>query len=145
MIKWVFKYIAFIIIKNYYYLKKGKKIFNKHFMNLQVTNARLLDEVKTLTRLLKMKVRVENGSNEIYTKVMIHLDNLIRLEEKANDQSKYYNELDIEVNTLRKTCEKYSELSESVQLLTVKNKKNISQLKSDNKKLNEDIADIRYL
>ena len=76
---------------------------------------------------------------------MIHLDNLIRLEEKANDQSKYYNELDIEVNTLRKTCEKYSELSESVQLLTVKNKKNISQLKSDNKKLNEDIADIRYL
>jgi CII-binding regulator of phage lambda lysogenization HflD len=114
-------------------------------MNLQITNARLIEEVKTLASLLKMKIRVESGSKDSYNKLVHHIDKIIALEEKAQEQSSYYNQLESEVQTLRKTCEKFSELSESVQLLHSRYKQQISQLNSEKTLMNEEIIDIRYL
>ena len=107
------------------------------------TNDRLLAEVRTLAGLLKMKIRVENGSKETYSKLTVCIDRLIQLEEKANEQLNYYSELEVEVISLRKTCDKFTELSDSIQLLNSKYKQQIAQLSSEKQKLSEEMIDIR--
>ena len=113
-------------------------------MNLEITNKRLIQEVKTLASLLKMKIRVENGSNETYSKLAASIEKIIEIEEQLHNQENYYSKLEIENSNLRQTCDKFSELSESVQLLHNKYKQQVVQLTNDKNALNEQLANIRF-
>lgn len=110
-------------------------------MSFQIN--RLLDEVKTLAGLLKLKVRVEGGCKEDYFTLMQHIEKIIQLEERINSQSKHYEDLENEVVSLRKTCEKFTELSGSIELLNGKYKLMLSQANSEKAKLQEENIDIR--
>lgn len=114
-------------------------------MNLQAINSRLFEEVKTLSSLLKMKIRVEAGPKDNYSKLTLCIDKLLQIEEKASNALRYTSDLEKEVQMLRKTCEKYSELSESVQLINSKYKLQISQLSSEKALLQNELSNIRFI
>lgn len=112
-------------------------------MILESTNKRLLEEFKTVTSLLKMKIRTESSSNKDLAKIQAALDSLLKHESQLLSQISYYTSLESEVAQLRKTCEKFSDLTESVSLIHQKYKNQVSVLTQEKLKLSEEISNIR--
>lgn len=117
------------------------RIINK--MSLEVTNKRLIEELKTVTSLLKMKIRVESSGSKDFAKLTTSLAAILNYEIQLSSQLKYVSDLESEVKQLRSTCEKFSELSESVSLIHSKYKHQIHQLTQENSKLSEENSNIR--
>ena len=114
-------------------------------MALEATNKRLLEELKTVTCLLKMKIRVESSGSKDFSKLTTSLTAILNYETQLSSQLKYVSDLESELKQLRSTCEKFSELSESVSLIHSKYKQQIHQLSLDNSKLSEENSNIRVL
>lgn len=112
-------------------------------MSLRENNLRLVEENKVLASLLKMKVRTSNGDKETYLKLDSLIAKLLELESRAHGQTEYYEKLEHEVVMLRKTCEKFSEVSESLKILHAKHKQQISDLTLESAGKNEIITNIR--
>ncbi|CAG9314950.1 unnamed protein product [Blepharisma stoltei] len=101
----------------------------------QRSEARLLKEVKELISILKMKIRTDCPKNKVYEQLTLRIDSLAKFEEQAISEINYTKELEEEVFRLRKTCDKFSELSSSVQLLHENYKEEIKSLTNDKNQL----------
>ena len=113
-------------------------------MSLELNNKRLLEELKTVTSLLKMKIRTESSSsNKDYNKLLTAIDSVIKHESQLLSQVNFYTSLESEVKQLRSTCEKFSELTESVSLIHQKYKNQIASLTQEKNKSLEEILNIR--
>jgi DNA repair ATPase RecN len=113
-------------------------------MSLELSNKRLLEELKTVISLLKMKIRTESSApNKDYNKLLTALDSILKHESQVLSQVNYYTSLESEIKQLRNTCEKFSELTESVSLIHQKYKNQVTSLTQEKTKLSEEILNIR--
>lgn len=102
-------------------------------MDLDIVN-RLAQENKELYSLLKMKFRVESPKSHAMKTLREQIERLFTLEDSVLSQISYFKSLEEEIVKLRRTCDKFSELSSTAQATHIQYKALLESANSEKSK-----------